>query len=71
MLEERTDYAATHCAQCVAGWKRTSNSGGAVLLCRLDNQPILTGLTDCDRYEPKTAAGSTAVWLQQDHPARR
>jgi hypothetical protein len=66
MLEERTDYAATHCAQCVAGWKRKSNTGGAELSCLLDNQPILTGLTDCDRYEPKDAPASTAAWLRQD-----
>jgi hypothetical protein len=70
MSEEITDYAATHCAQCVAGWKRTSKSGGAALVCRLDNQPIPTDLTDCNRYEHKDAPASTAAWLRQDSARR-
>jgi hypothetical protein len=71
MLEEITDYAATHCTQCVAGWTRTSKSGVSELSCLLDNQPIPTNLADCDRYEHKNAPGSTAAWLRQERAVRR
>ena len=45
-------YAATHCTQCKLGWTRTGSSGGALTVCLLDRQPVLSGMTNCDHYEP-------------------
>jgi hypothetical protein len=45
-------FAATHCTQCKAGWTRTG-AQGSVTFCLLDRQPVLTGMIDCDRYEPR------------------
>jgi len=59
-----TDYAASHCRQCVAGWTRTRERDGAELVCLLDRQPIPTGITNCDLYEPRDAPGSTAARLR-------
>ena len=39
--------------QCKAGWTRTGTDGGALTVCLLDREPILTDITDCDRYERK------------------
>jgi hypothetical protein len=71
MSQELSDYAASHCTQCVAGWKRTNKSGEAELSCLLDNQPILTDLTGCNRYEHKDAPATTAAFLRREHFWRR
>ncbi len=48
-----TGFAATHCRNCVAGWTRTGTEGGALTVCLLDREPVLTDMTSCDHYEPK------------------
>ena len=47
------DFASTHCVKCKAGWTRTGGSGKALTVCLLDREPVLSGMTDCDRYEPR------------------
>ncbi len=49
-------FAATHCTQCKAGWTRTGSQGGALTICLLDREPVLSGMTNCDRYEPREEA---------------
>jgi hypothetical protein len=46
------DFAKTHCVNCAAGWTRTGEKG-ALTVCLLDRSPVLAGMTDCDRYEPR------------------
>ena len=48
-----TDFACTHCMQCTAGWTRRGENGAQIVVCLLDQQPVLTNMTDCDRYEPR------------------
>ena len=48
------DFAKTHCTQCKAGWTRIGRSGNALTFCLLDREPVLSGMTDCDRYEPRS-----------------
>ena len=48
------DFAKTHCIHCKAGWTRTGNSGKALTVCLLDREPVLSGMADCDRYEPRS-----------------
>jgi hypothetical protein len=45
-------FAAQYCVKCKAGWTRAAKNG-ALTVCLLDREPILRGMTDCDRYEPK------------------
>jgi hypothetical protein len=49
-------YAKTHCTQCKAGWTRTGSKGGSLTICLLDREPVLSGMTNCDRYEPREEA---------------
>jgi hypothetical protein len=51
--QELTGYAATHCRNCAAGWTRTGEKGGMRTVCLLDREPVLAGMTNCDRYEPR------------------
>jgi hypothetical protein len=51
-----TDYAASHCKKCVAGWTRTGKEGGELTICLLDREPVLADMTNCDRYEAKEEA---------------
>jgi len=46
-------YAADHCTICKAGWTRVGTSGGSLTICLLDREPVLAGMTNCDRYEPR------------------
>jgi hypothetical protein len=39
--------------QCGFGWTRRGKDGAALTVCLLDREPILTDITDCDRYERK------------------
>ena len=48
-----TGYGASHCMQCKFGWTRTGKDGAALTVCLLDREPILTDMTDCDRYDQK------------------
>jgi hypothetical protein len=48
-----TGYAASHCRNCSAGWTRVGTEGGVLTICLLDREPVLTGMTSCDRYEAK------------------
>ena len=50
---EPTDFAVTHCMRCEAGWTRSGADGAKVIICLLDREPVLTNMTDCDRYEPR------------------
>lgn len=52
LWQKPTGYGASHCRQCKAGWTRTSEEG-ALTVCLLDREPILTDMTDCDRFEPR------------------
>jgi hypothetical protein len=45
-----TNYAASHCTKCAAGWTRTT-SDKAITICLLDRAQVLAGMTSCDRYE--------------------
>ena len=51
--QKPTEYAASHCMQCAAGWTRTGKDGGVLTVCLLDREPVLADMTSCDRYEPK------------------
>jgi len=46
-------YAASHCRQCAAGWVRVKKDGGILIVCLLDREPVLAGMADCNRFEPK------------------
>ena len=48
-----TDFALTHCMRCQAGWTRLGENGAKIIVCLLDREPVLTTMTDCDRYEPR------------------
>ena len=53
LWQNPTGYAASHCSNCEAGWTRTGKDGGKLTICLLDREPVLTDMTDCDRFEPK------------------
>lgn len=44
-------FAATHCTKCEMGWTRSGREG-ALTVCLLDRQPVLAGMTQCDRFKP-------------------
>jgi hypothetical protein len=46
------DFAETHCTNCAAGWTRKGKNG-CLTVCLLNREPVLAGMTDCDRYEPR------------------
>ena len=46
------DFAIAHCTKCKAGWTRTGE-GGSLTICLLDREPVLMGMTKCDRFDPK------------------
>ncbi len=46
-------FAETHCVNCKAGWTRKGEKGD-LTVCLLDREPVLPGMTDCDRYEPRS-----------------
>jgi hypothetical protein len=50
-------FAAEFCTRCKAGWTRRAKKG-ALTVCLLDREPVLAGMTSCDRFEPR----------QQPHP---
>lgn len=52
LWKEPDSFAERYCANCKAGWTRTGKTG-ALTICLLDREPVLSGMTDCDRYEPK------------------
>ena len=56
LWQKPTGYGASHCMQCKFGWTRKGTDGAALTVCLLDREPILTDMTDCDRYEPKKDA---------------
>jgi hypothetical protein len=56
LWKKPTGYGASHCMNCQAGWTRTGTGSGALTVCLLDREPIMTDMTDCDRYEPKDEA---------------
>ena len=45
-------YAASHCMQCKAGWTRTGPEQSVLTVCLLDREPVLTDMTDCNKFEP-------------------
>jgi hypothetical protein len=45
-------FAETHCVNCVYGWTRTGENG-SITVCLLDQSLVMTGMTDCDRYETR------------------
>ena len=66
------DFASTHCVKCKAGWTRTGGSGKALTVCLLDREPVLSGMTDCDRYEPRligSAGGAASFAAEADSGA--
>jgi len=50
-LPEASDFALTHCMRCQAGWTRLRANGTKTTVCLLDREPVLTNMTNCDRYE--------------------
>jgi hypothetical protein len=42
-------FAAHYCVRCKAGWTRAGRNG-ALTVCLLDREPVLKGMTDCDRF---------------------
>jgi hypothetical protein len=56
-----TGYAASHCRQCAAGWTRIGTEGGVLTVCLLDREPVLAGMTSCDRYEMREQAPKEAA----------
>lgn len=48
-----TGFGKTHCMNCKAGWTRYGEDDQALTVCLLDREPILAGMTDCDRYESR------------------
>ena len=48
-----TGFGLTHCMGCKAGWTRRGADGAALTVCLLDREPILTEMTDCDRYKER------------------
>jgi hypothetical protein len=53
---EPTDFAATHCMHCEFGWTRKGEKGAKIVVCLLDREPVLSAMTDCDRFEPREEA---------------
>ena len=49
---EPTEFAATHCMQCQAGWTR-SGADAKVIVCLLDREAVFPNMTSCDRFEPR------------------
>lgn len=49
-----SSYAATHCANCAAGWVRHGTKGGMIIVCLLDRKAVWHDLAECDRYAPRT-----------------
>ena len=55
------EFGQKYCMNCQAGWTREGHTSGrskikkkAVLtICLLDREPIIEGMTHCDRFEPK------------------
>lgn len=45
-------FAAKYCTQCKAGWTRKGKNG-SLTVCLLDREPVLPGMINCDRYEPR------------------
>ncbi|MBS0242897.1 MAG: hypothetical protein JSS20_12025 [Proteobacteria bacterium] len=46
------DFAETHCQNCKAGWTRQA-ANGALTVCLLDQEPVMQGMTNCDRFEQR------------------
>ncbi len=46
-------YAVTHCRVCKAGWTRIGAKGGAFTVCLLDREPVMAGMTHCDRFQQR------------------
>jgi hypothetical protein len=49
-------FAVTHCQRCAAGWTRGKSGGVVVTVCLLDREPVLPGMTSCDRFQGKEEA---------------
>jgi hypothetical protein len=52
------DFGQKYCRNCQCGWTRegkdSEGKDNAVLtICLLDREPIMEGITRCDRFEPK------------------
>lgn len=61
-------FAETYCVNCKAGWTRTGTNG-SLTICLLDREPVLTGMTDCDRYEPREKEKPQALPSPPKKPA--
>lgn len=64
-----TGYAASHCRKCNMGWTRTGEEGGAITVCLLDREPVLAGMTHCDRFEAKALAKAPLAELVPEDQA--
>jgi hypothetical protein len=53
LWQKPTGFAASHCLNCGMGWTRTGEAGGVLTVCLLDREPVLTDMSNCDRYEAK------------------
>ena len=48
-------FAESHCMTCAAGWVRRNKSGGYLVVCLLDRDPVLPEMIQCDRFEAREA----------------
>jgi hypothetical protein len=48
-----SDFVASHCMTCAAGWTRRSAAGGVIVVCLLDREPVWPDMDGCDRYEQR------------------
>ena len=53
---EPTPFMLSHCDHCALSLNFKLPSGVTARSCTLDDEPLLEGLTYCDRYIPKLPA---------------
>jgi hypothetical protein len=47
-----SDYCATHCTKCQAGFVRTTTKGATVVMCLVDREQVLANIASCNKYKP-------------------
>ncbi len=50
-----SSYVETHCKICAAGWTRTGEGGGQVVVCLLDREKVSPQLSSCSKFEREDA----------------
>jgi hypothetical protein len=70
------DFGQKYCRNCQCGWTRegkdSEGKDNAVLtICLLDREPIMEGITRCDRFEPKEEEALDLLGQRRDVDAVR